>query len=145
MLVEQALVAQRNADLRQAQLIAEVVRPAEAEAEAVRTLARARADATKLSAEAAAAQGRIALDQKVIDQLPDMLRAAAEGLQGANLTVLDGAEGLYSVVASLAGQGMAVLDAVRNGLNATTPDDEKLQRMVQASPALDPGRRSVAG
>ncbi len=45
-----------------------------------------------------------------------MLRAAAEGLQGANLTVLDGAEGLNSVVASLAAQGMSVLDALRNGL-----------------------------
>ena len=115
-LVEQARVAQRNADLRQAQLIAEVVKPAEAEAEALRTLAKARADAVKLSAEAAAVQGRIALDQKVIEQLPDMLRAAAEGLQGANLTVLDGAEGLSGVVASLAGQGMALLDAVRGGL-----------------------------
>jgi flotillin len=144
-LVEQARVAQRNADLRQAQLIAEVIRPAEAEAEAVRTLARARAEAVKLSAEAAAVQGRIALDQKVIEQLPDMLRAAAEGLKGANLTVLDGAEGLSGVVASLAGQGMAVLDAVRSGLNGTSSEDEKLQRMVQASPALDPGRRSVAG
>ena len=117
--MQQALVARRNADLRQAQLIAEVVKPAEAEAEAVRTLARARADAVRLSADAAAVQGRIALDQKIIDQLPDMVRAAAEGLQGANLTVLDGVDGVSGVVASLAGQGMAVLDAVRNGLNAT--------------------------
>jgi hypothetical protein len=45
-----------------------------------------------------------------------MLRAAAEGLQGSNLTVLDGADGLTGVVASLAGQGMALLDSVRNGL-----------------------------
>lgn len=44
-----ALVAQKNAELRQAELIAEVVRPAEAEAERITTLARARADATKLS------------------------------------------------------------------------------------------------
>lgn len=125
-LVEQALVAQRNAELRQAQLIAEIVKPAEAEAESIRTLARARADAVKMSADAAAVQGRIALDQQVIGQLPDMLRAAAEGLQGANLTVLDGADGLSGVVASLAGQGLAVLDAVRNGLGSGEgkPDDE---------------------
>ena len=45
-----------------------------------------------------------------------MLRAAAQGLQGANLTVLDGAEGLNSVVASLAAQGIAVLESVRGGL-----------------------------
>ncbi len=115
-LAEQALVAERNAELREAQLIAEVVKPAEAQAETIRTLAQAQADATKLSAEAAAAEHRIALDQLVISQLPEMLRAAAEGLQGANLTVLDGAEGLSSVVASLAGQGLALLDSVRNGL-----------------------------
>jgi uncharacterized membrane protein YqiK len=122
-LVERSLVAQKNAELRQAELIAEVVRPAQAEAERITTLARAQADATKLSAEAAAAQDRIALDQLVIQQLPDMLRAAAEGLQGANLTVLDGAEGLSSVVASLAGQGMALLESLRNGIGSISNVD----------------------
>jgi hypothetical protein len=57
------------------------------------------------------------LDQLVIQQLPELLRAAAQGLQGANLTVLDGAEGLNSVVASLSAQGMALLEAVRKGMN----------------------------
>jgi uncharacterized membrane protein YqiK len=122
-LAEQALVAQKNAELRQAQLIAEVIRPAQAEAERIVTLARADADATKLSAEAAAAQGRIALDQMMIEQLPDLLRAAAEGLQGANLTVLDGAEGLNSVVASLAAQGTMLLEAVRKGMTAAPAAD----------------------
>jgi flotillin len=121
-LAERALVAEKNAELREAELIAEVVKPAQAEAERITTLARAQADATKLSAEAAAAQGRIALDQLVIQQLPDMLRAAAEGLQGANLTVLDGADGLSGVVASLAGQGMALLESVRNGLSGSVDE-----------------------
>jgi flotillin len=115
-LSERAIVAERNAELRQAELIAEVVKPAEAEAERIRALARADADATKLSAEAAAAQDRIALDQAIIEKLPEMMRAAAEGLQGANVTVLDGAEGLNSVVASLASQGMAMLETLRAGL-----------------------------
>jgi uncharacterized membrane protein YqiK len=115
-LVERSIVAQKNAELRQAELIAEVVRPAEAEAERIRTLAKAQADATKLSAEAAAAQDRIALDQAIIQQLPEMLRAAAEGLQGANVTILDGAEGMNSVIASLAAQGMALLEAVRTNV-----------------------------
>jgi uncharacterized membrane protein YqiK len=132
-LVERSVVAQKNAELRQAELIAEVVRPAEAEAERIRTLAKAQADATKLSAEAAAAQDRIALDQAIIQQLPDMLRAAAQGLQGANVTILDGAEGMNSVVASLAAQGMALLEAVRN--NVKTPpsaDVVKLNGSVSA-------------
>ena len=125
-LAERALVAQKNAELREAELIAEVVKPAQAEAERITTLARAQADATKLSAEAAAAEGRIALDQLVIQQLPDLLRAAAEGLQGANLTILNGADGLSGVVASLASQGMAVLDSVRRGLDRDATDTAEI-------------------
>lgn len=131
-LAEQALVAKKNAELREAELIAEVVKPALAEAERIKTLARAQAEATKLSASAAAAEGRIALDQAVISQLPDMLRAAAEGLQGANLTVLNGAEGLNGTVASLAGQGLAILRSITESLpgerrqEAVEYDDEEL-------------------
>ena len=130
-LVERSLVAQKNAELRQAELVAEVVRPAQAEAERIVTLARAQADATKLSAEAAAAQDRIALDQLVIQQLPELLRAAAQGLQGANITVLDGAEGLNSVVASLAAQGMALLDAVRKGMGTVPATEPGTSVIVQ--------------
>ena len=122
-LVERSVVAQKNAELRQAELIAEVVRPAEAEAERIRALARAQADATKLSAEAAAAQDRIALDQLLIQQLPEMLRAAAQGLQDANVTVLNGAEGLNGVVASLAAQGMTMLETIRTGLRTGSGTD----------------------
>jgi flotillin len=117
-LAEKALVAAKNAELREAELVAEVAKPAEAEAAAMITLAKARAEATRLSSAAAAAEGRIALDQQVIAQLPDMLRAVAEGLQGANVTVLDGADGLNKMAASLATQGMAILDVVRNGVAA---------------------------
>lgn len=133
-LVERSLVAQKNAELRQAELVAEVVRPAQAEAERITTLARAQADATKLSAEAAAAEGRIALDQLVIQQLPELLRAAAQGLQGANLTVLDGADGLNTVVASLAAQGMAVLDTVRRGMGSTPPAEPATSAIATREP-----------
>ena len=49
-LIEQAKVAARNAELREAQLVAEIVKPAEAEAERIRVLAKAEADRTRLSA-----------------------------------------------------------------------------------------------
>jgi uncharacterized membrane protein YqiK len=133
-LVERSVVAQKNAELRQAELIAEVVRPAEAEAERIRTLARADADATKLSADAAAAQDRIALDQMVIQQLPDMLRAAAAGLQGANVTVLDGAEGLNSLVASLAAQGMTLLETVRSGVKTAEIKTAEIKAPLNGRP-----------
>ena len=45
-----------------------------------------------------------------------MLRAAAEGLPGANLTVLNGADGLNGTVASLAGQGLAILRSITEAL-----------------------------
>jgi uncharacterized membrane protein YqiK len=126
-LAEQALVAKKNAELREAELIAEIVKPALAEAERIRTIAKAQAEATKLSAAAAAAEGRIALDQQIITQLPALLTAAAEGLQGANLTVLNGAEGLNGTVASLAGQGLAILRTLTESLpGAQATEDEVL-------------------
>jgi flotillin len=126
-LVEQAKVAQRNAELREAQLVAEIVKPAEAEAERIRVLAKADADRTKLSAEAAGSEGRIALDQQIIAQLPQMITAAAQGLSNANVTVLNGAEGLNGTVASLASQGLAILRAVTDGLGqnpALEPEED---------------------
>ncbi|MDT7539132.1 MAG: flotillin [Actinomycetota bacterium] len=121
-LAEQALVAAKNAKLREAELIAEIVKPAEAEAARILAIAKAQADATRLSAGAAAAEGRIALDQQIIAQLPEMLAAAAEGLNGANLTVLNGADGLNGTVASLAGQGMAILRALSESLPGRAAD-----------------------
>jgi hypothetical protein len=56
------------------------------------------------------------LEQAVIAQLPDLVRGAAEGLRGSNLTVLNGAEGVNAAVATLAGQGAAVLRSVLGGL-----------------------------
>jgi uncharacterized membrane protein YqiK len=115
-LAEQAKVAQRNAELREAQLQAEVVKPAQAEAERVHIAAEAQAAATRLAAEAAATSNRIALDQAIIAQLPELVRAAAQGLQGANVTVLNGAEGLNETVAAMAAQGSAILRTVLDGL-----------------------------
>jgi len=119
-LEEQAKVAARNAELREAQLVAEVIKPAQADAERVRLAAQAQAQATRMSAEAAAAEGRIALEQAIIAQLPELVRGAAEGLKGSNLTVLNGAEGLNEAVASIAGQGAVVLKTILAGLAGVT-------------------------
>ena len=121
-LEEQAKVAVRNAELREAQLVAEVIKPAQADAERVRIAATASAEATRLSAEAASAEGRIALEQAMIAQLPQLVAAAAEGLKGANVTVLNGADGLNDAVASIASQGSVILRAVMGNLgDISTP------------------------
>ena len=115
-LTAQTELAQRAAELRQQQLQAEVVKPAQAEAQRIRVLAEAEADRMRIQAEAAASNGRVALDRMIIDQLPQIVREAANGLQGANINVLNGADGLGQIAAGLVSQGLTILDSVKTGL-----------------------------
>ncbi|MFC1410867.1 flotillin family protein [Streptacidiphilus sp. N1-12] len=117
-LLAQTELAQRASELRQQQLVAEIVRPAEAEAERIRVLATAEANRMKIQAEAAASYDRVALDRMLIDQLPQIVKEAAAGLQGANVNVLNGADGLGEIAAGLVGQGLTILDSVRQNLGS---------------------------
>ena len=112
----QAELAQHQAELRQQQLVSEVIRPAEAEAEKVKILAIADAERTRIAAEAAASNNRVALDQLLIAQLPQIVKEAAAGLNGANVTVLNGADGLGEIAAGLVSQGLTILESVRKGV-----------------------------
>jgi flotillin len=131
-------LAQRAAELRQQELVAEVVKPAEAEAERVRILAVAEAEKMKIQAEAAASHNRVALDRMLIDQLPEIVKQAAQGLAGANLTVLNGASGLSEVATGLVGQGLAIFDSLRGGLEGHRADDNTKQLTAERTePAAD--------
>ncbi len=128
---EQTRLAQRQAELRQQQLVSEVVKPAEAEAERVRILARADAERTQIQAAAAASSNRVALDQQLIAQLPLIVEKAAGGLANANVTVLNGADGLSEVVSGLVSQGMAIFDSLRANVGSPKhgrPDDAQDDR-----------------
>jgi uncharacterized membrane protein YqiK len=114
----QTELAQRQSELRQQQLVAEVVKPAEADAEKVRVLAKAEAERMQVQAEAAASYNRVALDRMLIDQLPLIVREAAKGLSNANINVLNGADGLGQIAAGLVGQGLTIFDTVRRGIAA---------------------------
>src|ERR1700734_4130187 len=116
-------LAERAAELRQQELVSEVVKPAEAEAERVRIMAVADAEKMKIQAEAAASHNRVALDKALIDQLPQIVEKAAIGLSNANVTVLNGAEGLGQVAAGLVSQGMAIFEALRGEI--VEYDDDK--------------------
>jgi uncharacterized membrane protein YqiK len=116
-LAAQTELAHRQAELRQRQLVAEVVKPAEAEAEKVRVLAEADAARTRLQAAAAASNNRVALDRMLIEQLPMIVKEAAGGLSGANVSVLNGAEGLSEIAAGLVGQGLTILESVKKSLS----------------------------
>ncbi|MDI6412318.1 SPFH domain-containing protein [Streptomyces albus] len=115
-LAAQTELAERAAELRQQELVAEVVKPAEAEAERIKLVALAEAERMKIQAEAAASHGRVALDQLLIDQLPQIVKEAAAGLSRANVNVLNGADGLGEVAAGLVSQGLTILDTVKQNL-----------------------------
>src|SRR5260370_30901747 len=116
-LTAQADLAKRQAELRERQLVSEVIKPAEAEAEKVQILAKADAQRVTMQAEAAASHNRVALDRMLIEQLPQIVKEAAAGLAGANLSVLNGAEGISEMAAGLGAQGLTILDSVKKGLN----------------------------
>ena len=132
----QTELAQRNAELRQQQLVAEVVKPAEAEAEKVRVLAEADAQRTRLLAAAAASNNRVALDRMLIEQLPMIVKEAAGGLAGANVSVLNGADGLSEIAAGLVSQGLTILESVKKGLSGSASESVPL---FDSAPALTDG------
>ncbi|UOZ06264.1 SPFH domain-containing protein [Amycolatopsis sp. WQ 127309] len=111
------VLAEREAELRQQQLVAEVIKPADAEAERIRILAVADAEKMRVQAEAAASNNRVALDRMLIDQLPLIVKEAGRGLAGANVNILNGADGLGEMAAGLVGQGLSILDSVKRGLS----------------------------
>ena len=138
-----------EADRDQARLAAEAdafrqKNLAEAEAEATRVRADAQAHAERVQGEAQAdaerAQGQAQADAsaafaaslregnqeliaatKLIENLPAIVEAAARGLAGANLTVLNGTQGVNEIVAGLVGQGLSILDLLKKSGMATAP------------------------
>lgn len=109
----QTELAGRQSELRQQQLVGEVVKPAEAEAERIRTVAKADAEKMTIQAKAAASHDRVALDQQIIEQLPRIVQEAAGGLSGANVNILNGSDGLGDLAAGLVSQGLHIYDSVR--------------------------------
>jgi flotillin len=133
----QADLAQRQAELRQRQLVAEVIKPAEADAEKVQIMARADAQRVRMQAEAAASNNRIALDRMLIDQLPQIVKEAAAGLAGANINVLNGSDGLSQIAAGLVGQGLTILESVKKNLSGS-------DAAMKAYDALEPADGGAA-
>jgi len=60
----------------------------------------------------------------LIAQLPQIVKEAAIGLQGANVSVLNGADGLGEIAAGLVSQGLTILESVRKGVGAGGGNDQ---------------------
>jgi flotillin len=146
-LAAQTELAHRNGELRKSQLVAEVVKPAEAEAEKVRILAEADAQRTRIMAAAAASNNRVALDRMLIEQLPMIVKEAAGGLAGANVSVLNGADGLSEIAAGLVAQGLTILESVKKNLSGSAGQEVGLfdasdGAQPPATSALTDGKQS---
>ena len=54
----------------------------------------------------------------MVDALPAIVEAAAKGIAGSNLTILNGSDGVNQVVTELVGQGLSILDTLRRSTAA---------------------------
>jgi flotillin len=114
---------------------------AEGDAYRATTLAAAEAEAAKIQADAAAyAERAMAQAQayanisradsladgnqeliaasRLIEELPALVTAAAQGIAASNLTILNGTEGVGQVVTGLVGQGLSILDTLKRSTTA---------------------------
>jgi uncharacterized membrane protein YqiK len=133
----QAELAVRNAELKEKELVASVQKPAEAEAYRIRTLAEADAQQIRLQANATATGQGIALQRMLVEKMPDIIGAAASELGKANVTVLNGADGMGELLAGLAGQAGQLLRAVQSNVVRSGQRDSLPATGPGESPAGD--------
>lgn len=101
--------AQGAADARKAE--------ADAEAFAQRTTAAAEAEAINARASALSGDNQpLIAANKLVDMLPSLVQAAAGGMSGANLTVLNGSQGVSEMAVGLAAQGLSIFETLRHSL-----------------------------
>ena len=87
---------------------------ADARAHADRTQAQGQADANQaLAASLREGNQEVIAANVLIENLPALVESAAHGLAGANLTVLNGTQGVNEIVAGLVGQGISILDLLK--------------------------------
>jgi flotillin len=88
---------------------------ADADAYAERTRAEAQAAAnTAQAASLANGNQELIAANRIVEVLPALSASAAQGIAGSNLTILNGTEGVSQVLAGLVGQGLTILDTLRN-------------------------------
>ena len=87
---------------------------ADAQAHAERAQAQGQADANQaLAASLREGNQELIAASTLIENLPALVEAAARGLAGANLTVLNGTQGVNEVMAGLVAQGVSILDLLK--------------------------------
>ncbi|MEU0630225.1 SPFH domain-containing protein [Streptomyces sp. NPDC005989] len=160
---EQTALAERQAALAAQQLEAEVRRPADAEAYRQRTLAEAARDRVKFEADGNAYTERtlaqaqadansvraaslrdgnqeLIAANRIVENLPALADAAARGISGADLTVLNGTNGVNELAAGVVGQGLAILHSLQRGVDPVKRQEDGMKggrtRVVKRAPEM---------
>jgi uncharacterized membrane protein YqiK len=92
---------------------------ARAEGDAFAQRATADAEADAINARAAALSGEnqeLIAANKLVEMLPSLVEAAAGGISGSNLTVLNGSQGVNEMAVGVVAQGLSIFDTLRQGL-----------------------------
>jgi uncharacterized membrane protein YqiK len=91
----------------------------DAEASAIKAKGLAEAEAIKARAKALEENDQAVINVKIAEQLPEIVRAAAESFKGIdNLVVLNGAEGMNGMLSQVMGAGIAGISMFRDLLGS---------------------------
>ena len=114
--------------------MAEVQKPADAEAYKTVKLAQAQRDALRAQAEALTGGNleRI-VASKMVEIMPAIVASLAQGLNGANLSVVNGAEGVGQVVTGLVASGRSIYDALLSAVPGAVPLPESAEMTQSGS------------
>jgi uncharacterized membrane protein YqiK len=122
---------------------------AEGAAYAQRTVASAEAEAINVRAEALHGENQALIAaNKLVDLLPGLVEAAAKGLSGSNLTILNGSDGVTQLLSGLVGQGLAIYESLKPSIappdrnERAEADAPAAARIVTAASPTLPRRRA---
>jgi uncharacterized membrane protein YqiK len=120
----QRKLAEAGADAKKVEAEADAAakkHEADGDAYAQRTVAEAEAKAINMRADALS-EGNQALiaANKLIEMLPELVGAAAEGIKGSTLTVLNGSEGVNEVLTGVVAQGLTIYDTLRKAVGESS-------------------------
>jgi flotillin len=89
---------------------------ADGDAYSERTVAAAQADVYARAKALDDGNQALIAANRLVDVLPELVEASSRGLVGANLTVLNGADGVAEVLTSVVGQGLSIYESLRKSV-----------------------------
>ena len=92
----------------------------------------------RVRADALRANQQALVTQQLAEHLPEIVTAATRSLTGANLTVLNGGEGLADLVGQVVGQGFTLFQGLRQGLGVDGPTENG---PIENGPGAEGARR----